>query len=431
MPSTMGESSVWPDGLNPLPEGTKFIPRDELDTRPDAEIVGQITRHNPVVSNRNIWAFWKTGWSTMRPWCKRNVIGWIRRQGPSWQVRVLDMVPHSPNNVYEFLEEKHFPEAFNNDNMEGAYVGAHSADLVRLACLNRYGGVWMDVSIMLFRKLEDICWTTLTDTSTPFEIGGFVLPNAHKEHQIECGYMENWFIASPQPGNPFITRWHQVFLKYWENTVESRDAKRHPLFDHLDTEGFRQDMIDYLAQHLSFQRVRTLVDTENEWDGPAYYREKMFFLDARQEAYYLPDKTQWNGPKCFDILASTIRSSGHNQHTKASSCAVEPEEARRHCFHMAANCCLMKSVHGFKGNTQLSDIWNKPENETADIRPGSCAEYLSATSLYLEQTRSLRRLSVDETTSLQEKCLHAPLLQPCLESDREALMLPARQDLRD
>lgn len=408
-----------PEVLDVLPAKTEFIPESQLDNRSDEDIIKSITQYYPVTSNKNVWAFWQTGWETMRPWCKRNVIGWIRRLDKDWTVRVLDCVPDSPNNVYKFLGKDSFPPAFNENRMTGPYVGAHSADLVRLPCLYEYGGVWMDVSIMLFRSLEEICWSKLTDDSTTYEIGGFVLPNNHKDHQIECGYMENWFIASPQKHNPFIQRWHAVFLHYWQDTQESKDAKKHLLFEHLDTDGYRQDMIDYLAQHLSFQRVRTLVDVANGWNGPEYYRRSMYFLDARTEAYYLPDITRWKGKKCFDILSHRRRPSATPSLSSSASSDSGEEadsdayvEASKVVLHMAGNSCLMKSAHGFKGDTQLSDLWNKPENHGADIEPGTLAEYLSAASLYVRQLRTPSPIPVDETSSIAEPKLHAELLQP-------------------
>lgn len=408
-----------------LPANTHLLPKSRLDHRSDDEIFGELATYRPVTSTKNIWAFWNTGWENLKPWCKRNVTGWARRQSSEWTIRILDRVDDSPNNVYKYLPSTAFPPAFNEDRMEGPYVGAHSADLVRLPCLYHYGGVWLDVSIMLLRTIEDICWNQLTAEDHPAQIAGFVLPNVHGEHQIAHGYMENWFIAAAKPHNEFIGKWHAVFAEYWSDITESKDAKQHALFEHLDTEGFRQDMIDYLAQHLSFYRVRTLVDASTGWHGPRFFQRHMLLMDAREEGYHLPTCTEYNGPECFDLLAQQKPKDGSDRGSRAEEITS----------FIISNSSLTKSVHGFKGNTQLSDLWNLPENENADIAEGTYAEYLRAASRYLEQDRDIVPLAVDAESSHREATLHARLLQPRRDlgiQDRKDLpadpMMQSRQD---
>lgn len=81
--------------------------------------------------------------------------------------------------------------------MEGPYTGPHSADFLRGACLWLYGGVWMDVGIILIRKLEDVCWAKLEDPNEPFEVAA---PWMYGE------VMANHFVAS-RKGDPFIKHW--------------------------------------------------------------------------------------------------------------------------------------------------------------------------------------------------------------------------------
>lgn len=329
---------------------------------------------------------------------------WVRKLGTQWTVRVLDRVEGSPNNVYNYLSKSDFPPAFNAETMTGAYVGAHSADLVRLPCIYQYGGVWMDVSILLFRHLNDICWNVLEDEESGYEMAGFTLPGCHKEHQMEYGYMENWFIASARVHNPFIERWHAVFREYWADRVESLGVKHDPLFAHLNTEGYRQDMLDYLAQHASFQRVRTTIDVHGEWDGPKWHREKLYLLDGRQEGYYFSQETQWKGQKGFNTMKQQ-RSQATSQ-----SPTEDQTQAENICTHLVSNTCLMKNVHGFKGDTQLSCFWNKPEHADCDREPGTYAEFLRQASLHYQQERKLEPLTI--TPSAEERILYAQILQP-------------------
>lgn len=58
----------------------------------------------------------------------------------------------------------------------------------------------MDVSVMLVRRLDDICWSAISDSSTPYEVAG--MAQQMREHP---GQMLNSFISC-RKGNPFIHR---------------------------------------------------------------------------------------------------------------------------------------------------------------------------------------------------------------------------------
>lgn len=408
-------------------EGIEPLPEQLLDLRSDDEIVDELRRYRPVTSERNVWAFWQTGWDTMKPWTQRNVISWVRRH-PTWIVRVLDRVPNSASNITQYLADADFPECFRNQTMEGPYASAHSADLVRLPCLHEYGGVWLDVSIILFRSLEEICWDVLQGTND-YELAGFVLENVHKEHQHSLAYLENWFIAAKK-GDPWIARWHKIFVTYWsdEGRVESQGVTDHTLFKHLNFGGYRSDMIDYLAQHVSYQRLRLLEDPNDGFSGPEYFQKHMYLLDCREEGYYLPHKTKWQGQVAFDLMQAPythrrihsdvsdsaeqkIEESANrkkeaqdlgNDTTVGPLCngtlerAHNDEYASSIVAHMISRTCLSKSVHGFKGDTQLSDLWNAKENMNNDQIDGSCAELLRYASIHVRQTRKLEPLKVEK-----------------------------------
>lgn len=106
-----------------------------LDQSQDDAITTSLQTYVSVTSERNIWAFWDRGFGTMPTWTQRNVIGWVRQEGQSWTVRVLDSVEHSPNNVLKFVERQDFPEAYYDGRMNGKDAGQHVADFARVAVL--------------------------------------------------------------------------------------------------------------------------------------------------------------------------------------------------------------------------------------------------------------------------------------------------------
>lgn len=124
----------------------KYAPSS--DTRTDAEIFATLTRHVPVTSEKNVWAFWDAGAASMPAWCRRNVASWVRMNGPSWSIRILDNDPESENYALKWVAEDQVPECFVQGTMGGPYTGPHSADFLRGALLHRYGGVFMDVGTL-------------------------------------------------------------------------------------------------------------------------------------------------------------------------------------------------------------------------------------------------------------------------------------------
>jgi hypothetical protein len=106
----------------------------------------------------------------MHPWTQRNIINWIRLNGPSWNVRVLDSDPKSENYALKYVDEKLLPEAFVQGKMDGPTPGQHSADFLRGAALWQFGGVWIDVGCIAIRKMEDICWSLLDNPDDPAEV---------------------------------------------------------------------------------------------------------------------------------------------------------------------------------------------------------------------------------------------------------------------
>lgn len=58
----------------------------------------------------------------------------------------------------------------------------------------------MDVSTFLFRDLEDICWASIEDPNSPFEVAGFAF-----QCRAHFGQMFNGFIAC-RKNNSFIKR---------------------------------------------------------------------------------------------------------------------------------------------------------------------------------------------------------------------------------
>ena len=88
--------------------------------RTDEELLSLLGKFQAVTSEKNVWAFWDGGLSNMRPWLKRNVVQWVRKnEADGWTVRVLDSVPTSPNYALNYIPAEMLPKAFVEGTMDG------------------------------------------------------------------------------------------------------------------------------------------------------------------------------------------------------------------------------------------------------------------------------------------------------------------------
>lgn len=411
--STAPEPAAFlPTAKATAPPGLRLIDPDKLDRRSDAEIAAWLQQPHPITSDKNVWAFWHSGWANLTPWVQRNLISWVRRLGPSWTVHLLDRVPGSSTNVSHYVESSYFPEAFNNNTMDGPSVGPHSGDLVRLPLIWRYGGVWIDAGTLLFRHIDDICWNEIEDPASPYEMAGFVI---EMRPGIDC--MLNGFIAAKR-GNPFIQRWHSIYKALWEEGVTNAQGfHKHPLLRHLPLlcppveklncpnlnmlmEGFS----DYLATFMCFERLRKLVDPSDGFNGPEYYSNHMLLFPALQETYYFQQQTNWSGTRQFELLSAKRTGEGVVKDEKWQAAEDFVTDA-------LANTSTMKLSHGPAGALEsfLADIWDSEEHQDKDIIEDTFAAYLRHGSINFNQTRKMVPVKMGYPT---EEVLNYGVLEP-------------------
>lgn len=123
----------------------------------------------------------------------------------------VNKVPGSPLNARRYVPDELFPAAFlascptgesasaggEGAAMDGPFVGPHSADLVRGACLLAHGGVFLDVGAVLTRAVDRVCWDRIADPASPYNIAApLLLTQAVGNH-----------LVAARKGDPFIKRW--------------------------------------------------------------------------------------------------------------------------------------------------------------------------------------------------------------------------------
>lgn len=378
------------------------------DTRSDADILGSLSTFRPVKSEKNIWAFWHSGIHSMPAWCQRNVCSWVRMHVHNgWTVRVLDSIPVSENYSLKYLSDAVLPDSYVHGTMDGPYVGPHSADMLRGACLYTHGGVFLDVGIPLIRSMDRICWAKLEDADTPFEVAA---PWVYGTH------VGNHFVAA-RKACPFIFRWysfihgpaswrvslltiylarHKLFCHLWKGHNNSGGLMKNPLMkivseQPLDLERAQKfqwgiskgaaHVDEYVTQVMCWNRLCLLDDAGDGFSGADYWANRVLLWDGLEETWGAETTLGFKGcgRRMFDLFALSL---------DADPTTEVYRDAERLVWRLLCRSSMQKVFRG-KGLTydmELGELWDE-DTEGHDCKEGTFAELFRWGCLNLRQTR--------------------------------------------
>ena len=83
------------------------------------------------------------------------------------------------NNLFHYLNKNELPKNYNSKQIQ------HKADIIRLIILEKYGGIWMDSSILLYKSIEEI-WEPKN-----YDVGGFVLMTVIMNYILKIGLYQH------------------------------------------------------------------------------------------------------------------------------------------------------------------------------------------------------------------------------------------------
>lgn len=138
---------------------------------------------------RRLWLMWHQGLQRAPFIVKECVESWVSKN-PSWDVVVLDS-----ENVQNYVEIECPSSIFTKLEL------CHQSDLIRLALLSEYGGVWADATTFCRKPLDD--WIDEYASS-----GFFVFDRPGKDR-----ILSNWFIATKR-NCPICTRLYRELARY-------------------------------------------------------------------------------------------------------------------------------------------------------------------------------------------------------------------------
>ena len=152
-------------------------------------VIISIIRERKVLSNmkistkftkpmiKKVWSYWD---GATRPEIITRCIDSWHTYLPDWEINILNE---------EALVKYNMEKPASYDSL----TPTTKSDVIRLWFLYKYGGVWMDASVLL---LENLDWL---EAYSQWPYYGFVLRR--------FPYVESWFIFAPKAGEQFILSW--------------------------------------------------------------------------------------------------------------------------------------------------------------------------------------------------------------------------------
>lgn len=228
----------------------------------------------------------------------------------------------------------------------------------------------------------------------------------------------NSFIAA-RKGDPFIKRWHELFMHLWSGRSSHVGIMKTPLFAFMAKKSFEDSrannfhwdfkieaaaVFDYIAQVSCWKRLALLEDAGDGFSPTDYWQNKVLLFDVLKENWAIEEHLKWDNAyaRALELLATkmdTVAGGGHHK------------EAEGLVYRLLAGSSMQKITHG-KGLTHtpaLGVLWEMAENEGKDAAPGTFAELLRYGAENFEQTReSIRYVKAPVPAATMEKGLLEP-----------------------
>lgn len=157
----------------------------------------------PKLYEKTIWFFWNTGLETAPLVVRKCYESLMRNVPDGWQVKVL-----TEDEAHEYVQLPDFVERLKK---EGKMWYALYADLIRLALLYHYGGIWCDATCYLTQPIPTYV------TEAPL----FMFSYESLLTTIPAKF-ENWFIKADRK-NYVISKILENLLYYWSQPMKKQE----------------------------------------------------------------------------------------------------------------------------------------------------------------------------------------------------------------
>ena len=164
-----------------------------------------------------IWVFWYQGIENA-PLIVQKCVNSQKKYAVGYEVRVIDK-----NNLIEYLE---LPEYINKKFEDGIITFTHYSDIVRISLLAKYGGIWMDSTVLL---------TYITDNPL------FVFKNIDLDRCDETQTVASSWLISSYTNQKIILLVRDLLYEYWKHKNKLDDYFLFHIFFKMATDCFTND----------------------------------------------------------------------------------------------------------------------------------------------------------------------------------------------
>jgi len=200
-----------------------------------------------------IWTYWHE--ETLPDFIQKCIATW-KEHNPSYEINVLN-----DKNLSKYLPDVSF------DNYKFATTHQRKSDMIRLHMLAKYGGVWSDASIIMYKSLDELL-------KNKAEFIAYYLE--HFTTNYDYPVIESWFFAC-KPNTKFINAWRDIFLTINNyETIEDYVAhiKSNTDFQNIDSPDYLVIHIaaQYVLQNMmSINEIKFRLNLQKAEDGPYKY----------------------------------------------------------------------------------------------------------------------------------------------------------------
>jgi hypothetical protein len=190
------------------------------------------------------WMYWD---KKKLPNMIQKIHNYNKQKLEGWDIRYLN-----EQSVYEYIRKEDFPSGYQK------LIPAHKADWIRLQLLHKYGGCWMDASIiindyMAMDKIYDKSVKQYVD-ATLFQSDKFNSSFTHISGRKIPLVIDNWYILAPK-NSIIISMWLDEYTKAIRMGLP--EYKKFILREKIDISKIKfmskEDI--YLTQHACIQHI--------------------------------------------------------------------------------------------------------------------------------------------------------------------------------
>lgn len=218
---------------------------------------------------KKIWTYWDEN----PPNNVIQIYKYHKKTLKSWDIELLNN-----ETIYNYIDKKEFPENYSS------LVIQSRADWIRLYLLNKYGGLWIDSTIIINseNELNNLYNRSYWKRS---EFSGFSYRSDIKDNILT--YIENWFIMSPI-NSPLITKWYNEYT--YAINIGFLNYKKELKYNKIHIDKRIYDLNDdkvYFTMHACMQKILRVSGQPN-----------MIIMKAEDSAFKLMDLCEWDA-KCM------------------------------------------------------------------------------------------------------------------------------------